>query len=279
MIDELDEALRQLFIRELPIKNNEVDVVFDQPKREWSARLSRPTINIFLHDVRENVKLRQAQFHRAAERTPTGQAIQPLNYVRLDLHYVITIWATDPEDEHRLLTRALLVLFRHQELPNDLIPDSLQNQPYPIPLTVAQYETVEKPSDIWNVMDNQQRPAIMLLATISLDPHLPTVAPLVRTRELHFGQAADPAQSKRLMEQARSGSYWTIGGTVRSKKDLANLSLRLVENGQTVTLQSEGRFAIGNLKPGDYTLEITAEGLDPTRHKITVPAPDYDFDL
>ena len=140
MIDELDEALRQLFIRELPIKNNEVDIAFDQPKREWSARLSRPTINLFLHDVRENVKLRQTQFQREPERGQSGQAIIPFNFLRLDLHYIITVWATEPEDEHRLLSRTVLVLFRYQELPRDLVPETLQNQPWPIPLIVAQYE-------------------------------------------------------------------------------------------------------------------------------------------
>ncbi len=279
MIDELDEALRQLFIRELPIKNNEVDIAFDQPKREWSARLSRPTINIFLHDVRENVKLRQAQFQREPERTKDGRAVQHLNFIRLDLHYVVTVWATEPEDEHRLLTRALLVLFKNQELPIDLLPDSLKDQPWSVPLIVAQYETVEKPSDIWNVMDNQQRPAIMMVATIALDPTVPFTAPLVRTRELRFGQAATPALVQKVDGDGASGSYWTIGGAVRSQKPLTNLSIRMLENGQPVSLLGDGRFAIGNLKPGDYTLELSADGLKPKQQKITVPSPDYDFDL
>jgi hypothetical protein len=279
MIDELDDALRQLFIRDLPIKNNEVDIAFDLPKKEWSARLSRPTINIFLHDVRENVKLRQAQFQREPERTPAGSAIQRLNHLRLDLHYLVTVWATEPEDEHRLLMRTLLVLFRNQELTPDLLPESLQDQPWPVTLVVAQYDTLEKPSDIWNVLDNQQRPAVMLVATIAIDPHVPITSPVVRTRELRFGQSAAPAESQRLMGQAHGGSYWTIGGTIRSKTPLAQVTLRLLEDGQNVTLQNEGRFAIGNLKPGDYTLEVTAEGHGPSRHKITVPSPDYDIDL
>ncbi len=278
MIDELDEALRQLFIRELPIKNNEVDIAFDQPKREWSARLSRPTINIFLHDVRENVKLRHAQFQRELERTTTGQAVQRRNFVRLDLHYVITVWATEPEDEHRLLTRCLLVLFRNQALPEDLLPEALKDQPMPIPLTVAQYEMLDKPSDIWNVMDNQQRPAIVMLTTIALDPHVPTTSPVVRAREIRFGQAAEPELAQKIMEQAKSGSYWTIGGVVHSKQPLSDISVTVVESGQKASFQ-DGRFAIGNLRPGDYTLEIAAEGRPPSRHKITVPAPDYDFDL
>ncbi len=33
MIEELDEALRQLLMREMPIRNGEIDVQFHQPKR------------------------------------------------------------------------------------------------------------------------------------------------------------------------------------------------------------------------------------------------------
>jgi hypothetical protein len=40
MIADLDETLRQLVTAELPIKNGEIEVEFDQPKREWSARLT-----------------------------------------------------------------------------------------------------------------------------------------------------------------------------------------------------------------------------------------------
>jgi hypothetical protein len=137
---------------------------------------------------------------------------------------------------------------------------------------------LDKPSDIWNVMDNQQRPAIVMLTTIALDPHVPTTSPVVRAREIRFGQAAEPELAQKITEQAKSGSYWTIGGVVRSQQPLSDISVTVVESGQKASFQ-DGRFAIGNLRPGDYTLEIAAEGRQPSRHKITVPAPDYDFDL
>ena len=59
MITDLDETIRQIMRAELPIKNGEIDVKFEQPKREWSARLSKPTVNFYLYDVRENHVLRQ----------------------------------------------------------------------------------------------------------------------------------------------------------------------------------------------------------------------------
>src|SRR5262245_3184174 len=125
MIDDLDEALRQLLIRELPVKNGEIDITFDQPKREWSARLSRPTLNLFLYDLAENKKLRQTQPLWDIEHDNNGVARQRRKPVRMDLRYMITTWAAEPEDEHRLLTRILMALFRHPHLPAEVLPESL----------------------------------------------------------------------------------------------------------------------------------------------------------
>jgi hypothetical protein len=47
----LDETLRKLLMRELPVKNVEVDIQFHQPKRDWSAKFSRPTLNLLLLSI------------------------------------------------------------------------------------------------------------------------------------------------------------------------------------------------------------------------------------
>jgi len=58
VIADVDEVLRKLLMREIEIKGNQVDIQFDQPKREWSSRLSKPTLNLYLFDLRENLRLR-----------------------------------------------------------------------------------------------------------------------------------------------------------------------------------------------------------------------------
>ena len=277
MIDDLDEVLRQLLIRELPIKNGEVDVQFDQPKREWSAKISRPTLNLFLHDVRENAKLRQTQPMWDLTQNPDGTVTQRRKPVRVDLHYIITAWATEPEDEHRLLSRTLMALFRTSYLPHDLLPESLQDQPVVIPIMAAQYDEMKNPADVWNVLDNEMRPAIGLIVTLAIDPYQPTVTPLVRTRELRVGQSPAPA-----LQQLDAGlepdRFWTIGGTLHG---LGGRSprLTLVEKGLEVSLQPEGRFVIGRLQAGQYTLEVVVDGQPARRYPITVPAPDYDLEM
>jgi hypothetical protein len=299
MIDDLDEVLRQLLIRELPVKNSEVEIAFDQPKREWSSRLSRPTLNLFVYDLHENNRLRASKQWQV-EYNGEGTAIQRRQPIRLDVHYMTTAWAADPGDEHRLLARALLVFLRLPSLPDDLLPQSLKNQPRPIPIEVAQPDALRNAPDIWSVLDNEMRPAIAFTVTLSLDPYVPVTEPLVRTRELRIGQAVVPslpspwaAMERRateeepselglpqlLDERAGRDEFWTIGGNLHSDRPLEDLHLTLVERGLYVPILPGGRFTIGNLQAGHYTLEVSVEGEEPLRHKIAVPAPDYDLEV
>jgi hypothetical protein len=269
MIDDLDDALRELLVRELPIRDNEVDVTFDQPRREWAARLSRPSLNLYLYDLRENLRLRRESTQREIERRPDS-VVTMRRATRMDLYYLVTAWATAPEDEHRLLARALMSFLRTPELPDGLLPEGLLDQPNPIPLKVAQPETLDKPSDLWSVLDNQQRPGLVLVVTLAFNPFAPVVKPLTRTAEFKFGQGEGL--------DAEHG-YVSISGTVRSKRPLNNLQVRLLERGSLLELQPGGEFGIRNLRPGDYTLEVTADGRKPSTHKIKVPAPSYDIEL
>jgi hypothetical protein len=282
MIDDLDEALRQLLIRELPLKDGDVDISFDQPKREWSARVNRPTLNLFLYDLRENTKLRSTQPVWEPVREPSGAVSQKRRPVRVDLRYLVTAWTTEPEDEHRLLTRAMLALFRYPHLPEAVLPESLRGQPVPIPLQVAQAENLPNTSDVWSALENTFRPAIVLQLTLALDPYVTVPAgPPIRTRELRVGQAANGSGlSLALAPGSDPDVYWSVGGRVRPKKaKLSEVRLRLLESGDTLELKDEGRFAIGHLQAGEYTLEVTVGAGRPRRFKITVPAPDYDLEF
>jgi hypothetical protein len=279
MIDALDEALRQLLIREMPIRNGEVDVTFDQPKREWSARINRPTLNLFLHDLRENNKLRPAHPAWQFERNKNGTVTQTRRPVRLDLHYLITAWANDPEDEHRLLSRALMALLREATVSNDLLPEILQAQPVPVPINVALDEELRTPADIWSALDNELRPVITCIVTLALNPYTPITGPLVRTRELRFGEPAGAALLSQLTAAGGPDIFWSIGGTLHTEAPIEDLALILVEQGLEVPIQPEKRFVIGRLRAGEYTLAVSVNGEAPSRHKITVPAADYDIEI
>ncbi|RLC74393.1 MAG: hypothetical protein DRI81_13880, partial [Chloroflexi bacterium] len=133
-------------------------------------------------------------------------------------------------------------------------------------------------TDIWSVLDNEMRPAIACTITLALDPYAPVTEPLVRTRELLTGQVAPP-QFGQPGAGAGHDSFWAVGGTLHSEQPFENAYLTLVERGLRVAVQPEGTFTIGQLRAGDYTVEITAEGLEPRRHKISVPSESYDFEM
>ncbi len=277
MIDQLDEVIRQLLIKEIPIKTGEIDIAFDQPTREWSARLNRPTLNIFLHDVRENTKLRNVQWEHQPD-NGSNMIQRQRTPVRVDLHYLVTAWANEPEDEHRLLTASLLALFRYSQLPAELLPERLQDQPVPIPLKVAQAEALNNPADIWSALDNELRPGIVCLITLALNPYLPIEVPLVRTRELIIGQSGQP-QLEQLTDGDQPDRFWTIGGIINTQEAPETIQLTLVERGLNIALQPEGRFSIGNLEAGNYTLEVAVGNQKPQQHSITVPSPDYEINV
>lgn len=277
MITHLDEVLRQLLVRELPIRNSEVNIEFHQPKREWSGRLNRPTLNLFLHHLCENTTLRQPEWE--IRRNGDGTATRRRTPVRMDLHYMITAWAAEPEDEHRLLTRTLMALYRTATLPEDLLPEILQDQPVPIPVKVAAPENLRNPADIWSALDNELRPAIACVVTLALNPYQTFTGPLVRTRDLRFGQAVELPTYQRLPEGVAPDRFWMVGGALRGDGPFQDLCLTLVERGLDVPVREDGRFVVGNLEAGDYTLELTGEGRRAKRQEITVPSESYDIEI
>lgn len=278
MIHEVDQALRKLLIRELPVKSNEIDIVFEQPKREWSARVNRPTLNLYLHDLRENNKLRQPQWD--ITQNQDGTVTRRRSHIRVDLHYMITAWTADPEDEHRLLTRTLMALYRCPNLPEDLMSNGLEEQPLPVPIEVAQYDELRDLVDTWSSLDNELRPVISCVITIALNPYEAITEPLISTRDLRIGQSPGGASGRRVEEGVGQEQYWTISGVVNTDLDLDKVRITLVERGLDLAIQPETRrFFASKLRASDYTLEVTAEGRKSRRYKITVPSPDYDLEI
>ena len=60
MLHLLDESLEAFLRAAVPLPKREIDVSFDAPDRDWGARVSRPTINLYLWDVRPNLEQRDS---------------------------------------------------------------------------------------------------------------------------------------------------------------------------------------------------------------------------
>lgn len=282
MIPDVDEVLKKLLIHEIRIKGNEVDIRFEQPKREWSSRLSKPTINLFLFDIRENLRLRGAEQYRTIKR-PDGVSEIRRNPVRMDLRYIMSAWVKEPEDEHLLLASAINGLLRNPFLPEKLLTKNLKDQPAPMPLEVATFPPeagpIDKFSEIWGVLDNEMRPGILLTVTVSFDPYTPMEYKQVRTRELKFFQDPSP-ELPDTNARVLSKTYNEVGGRIKSDKYApSSLSLVLVETQKPVELSEEGEFALFNIVDGEYHIDILYNQKVLKRHKLVVPAKEYDIQL
>ncbi len=287
MIADIDEALRKLLIREIDIQGNEVDIQFDAPNRGWSARLSKPTINLFLFDIRKNLRLRGAeQFTAIAHDDGTSEV--HVNPVRMDLRYLMTAWVKEAEDAHLLLSSALIGLLRNPFLPTDLYTERLRSQPGPIPLEVAAFPPedgpVDKFTEIWGVLDNELQPGVLVTVTISIDPYKPLTFKQVRTREIIFVQDSSigtpPADSSTKSTQVISKKYQITGGTIKSDKyDPSHLTVVLVEKHLPLEVDAHGKFVLPNLMEGEYHLDILLNKKVLKRQKIQVPASDYEIQI
>lgn len=283
MIADVDEVLRKLLIREIEIKGNEVDIQFDQPRREWSSRLSKPTLNLFLFDLRENLRLRGSEQYFTLNR-PDGVSEVRRNPVRMDLRYLLTAWVKEAEDEHLLLSSALMALLRNPLIPQDLLTERLKDQPTPILLDVATFTPeigpVDKFTEIWGVLDNEMRPGVLVTITVSVDPYRPQLFTQVRTREMRFMQDNPTPQGKPGMLRTPSKKYWSVSGVVTSQKhDLSTLSVVLVEKQQPVELREGGRFALARMAEGDYHLDVLVNKKVIKRQKIHVPGGEYEIQV
>ena len=72
-IADLDEALRTLLLRELRSHGFDgVEIAFDAPAKEWSGKLTGPTVDLFLYDLRRSVGPRSGFRERTARQRPCG---------------------------------------------------------------------------------------------------------------------------------------------------------------------------------------------------------------
>jgi hypothetical protein len=233
-----------------------------------------------MHDLRENNKLRTQQPYFGVSGDGYSATISP-NAVRLDVHYMLTAWAADPNDEHRLLGRTLMVLYRHHILPEEFLSGMLSIPGHQVLLKVAQYDQRDIRREIWSMLDNEMRPIVDLTATLAIEPFESWTEPLVRSVDMAFGQYA-PARLQETEGSFASGvfapdRFYTVAGTIHGGP-FDYLSVQLLELAVPVSVSPSGLYSIHNLRSGDYTLVVETEGRQ-VHHPITVPSPAVEYDV
>jgi hypothetical protein len=286
MIADLDQSIKKLLVADLPVKNGEIEITFDQPNREWSNKLTRPTVDFFLYDLRENTTYRRSgmdQLKSGNGNNLVSRMKKPPH--RIDCFYMLTTWAAEPEDEHRLMTRVLMSLFRYPVIPEQFLVGTVQHPLMPIQTYLARHDRLTNPPDVWSALDNEMRPTVCYSATLTLDPWVEIEGPIVQTFTIRSGRSSRLPVYKEFDEDGFSSELIYVGGTVRSKTDgrqpLAGLEVAIKGRGWFDKTDEDGRFTLGGMPAGDYTLVVWPETGKPKEKKISVPAAagDYDLDL
>ena len=164
MIHEVDRVLKDL-LRSGALAGSGIDVSFDAPTRDWSARRNGPVINAYLYDIREDVNRRQ-RGHVAVrdERDVVVRRRQPPRWFRLS--YLVTAWTKQPEDEHRLISAVLATLIPREMLMPDELPGSLRALGLSVPISVAGIQTEARSlAEIWSALGGELRPSLDVVVT------------------------------------------------------------------------------------------------------------------
>ena len=168
MIHEVDDALRRL-IKEQALRGADVEIAFDAPTREWAARRNAPTIDVYLYDIREDVRRKERGL--VSVRDADGKVLsrrEPPRYVKLS--YLVTAWTQRPEDEHRLLSALLVGCMRHESLPSGLLSGSLLSLGLPVPMTIAQPPPEDRAfADVWTALGGELKPSLDVVVSTPFD--------------------------------------------------------------------------------------------------------------
>jgi hypothetical protein len=166
MLNLLDESLEAFLRATVPLSRREIDVAFDAPDREWAAHVSRPTVNLYLWDVRRNLEQRDGGEEVVVG--DNGRVHRRAPLPRVDCRYLVTAWTSDVRDEHSLLGATLVALLRYQEIEAQYLKGPFQTvKPAPT-IEVAATDGRDN-SDFWSALGGQLKPGLDVVVTATLD--------------------------------------------------------------------------------------------------------------
>jgi hypothetical protein len=254
MLADLDETLENLLKRELGRHGFEgVEIAFDAPTREWSGQLSQPSVNLFLYDLRECEDQRPTGWTV----TRTGDTVvEGRPPMVMEASYAITAWAQAVQDEHRLLSQVLSVLFAFPELPEDILHGRLRNGSQAgrsIKAKVGQAKGDK--ADFWTAVGGQYKTSLDYVVRLAVESGVTRESRQVRTQTIRTRLLDGPPSA--VVEMTRAGGTVSDGDGA----PLADVWVTLPETAKWATSDARGQFRFDRLLPGRHRLMArTADG-------------------
>jgi hypothetical protein len=271
MLADLDETLRVLLKRELARHGFDgVDVAFDAPARDWSSQLSGPTVNLFLYDLRESHEFRPTEW---GDDRSNGRHREVRPPMIMECSYAVTAWTQAVEDEHRLLSQVLGVLFAFPQLPGDALAGRLAEtaRRFAIEGKIGQPKSDGK-ADFWSAVGGQYKASLDYVVTLACESGVAYErGPEVRTQTMSTRIADAPAST--ITEMHRFGGKVSDGDGA----PLPDVWITLPGLGLFASSDPQGRFVLNRVPPGKHQLVArTREGAE-AKAEIAVPGAVLDL--
>jgi hypothetical protein len=228
MIQDVDESLRVL-VRRDALNGGDVDIAFDAPTRDWSARRNTPTLDLYLYDIREDLVRREVMWDEV--RDPRGRVTErrpPARHYKLS--YLVTAWTQRPEDEHRLLSAVLACFVSHEMMPPEVLAGALAGGELPVYLTIALPPPSDRSlSDVWSALGGELKPSLDLVVS----------APLAVRRQERAGPPVE--EEPRLRVGRPDAAMEQAGGAAGRRAARAGAPAAVPEAEETVRSGTESR--------------------------------------
>jgi Pvc16 N-terminal domain len=237
----IDVALEAWLRATVPLGAQEVDVSFAAPEKEWSAKLTRPTVNVFLWDVRRSNRDERSGVEEIER---DGRRVRRQAPPRVDLRYVITAWTTDHGDERAILGGLLRTVLAHPDVPSTFVPEPIQDLP---PMRVLLSRSGDSAPDFGTTVDGQLRVglAITVIAAIDVDVYAPAGPPV-----------STVALGTTRMDTGSHGTFpvrWVAG----ELEDPNAIGAVVVSPRGTARINTAGRFVVAAAAGDELVVETT----------------------
>jgi hypothetical protein len=253
MLADLDAGLRDLLLAQLRRHGfDDIDVVFETPTSEWASQLTRPTVDLFLCDIRKSARAGQSGPEGGRD---GGRAIERPPSMRVDCIFAVTAWSKAIVDEHRLLSQVLGVLYAFPTLDGHLggrLQDGSQR--FSIVASVGE-QRPEQRADFWRSVGGVYKPALDYVVTLSVESgNTVRRGPDVRSTTIRTGLADRPRGA---MEELTH-----VGGRIRDEdgEPVADAWIAIPSLARLATSDARGHFRLARVPPGTRAASGGARG-------------------
>src|SRR3954453_23914885 len=271
MLADLDETLEGMLKDELGRHGFEgIEIAFEAPNREWSGQLSAPAVSLFLYDMRESDDERQS----GPTRRRVGDAwIEWAPPLVMEVSYAITAWAQAVEDEHRLLSQVLAVLYAYPHLPEDALNGRLRNGSQSLAIKAKVGQAKGDKADFWTAGGGQYKASLGYVVRLSVESGVRRQVPQVRTQTIRTRLIDAPPAA--VVEMHRTG------GTVADAdgEPFKDAWVTLPDSGRYASTDASGRFLFDRIAPGRHKLQVRTRDGRETSADLDVPGALLDIVL